>query len=365
MRESQLDLFANGSEIGASDPELVELARHIPRHVAFGTSSWTFSGWTGIVYAERYRNQRELARDSLAEYARYPLFGTVGIDSTYYRPAQAEALRHYRAQLPSGFQCVMKVYSGITTFAFPDHERAGAKRGQQNSTFLDVSSFEEQVHAAVTQSGFADHLAAYVLEFPPSQGRLTPEQFVRRLERFLADAPRARYAIELRDPQLMTDEYLRVLQAAGASHVFNFHSRMPPLSRQLRRVSEVLGRLPGSVVVARLLQPPGSNYDALKKQYAPFDRLVTPNPILRADVLELIAAAATHSTTAFVIVNNKAEGSAPLTIRALAESLRDSIAPDPLGLTPSPGSGRGHAAGREARRRLHPTVVGPTRSGSG
>jgi uncharacterized protein YecE (DUF72 family) len=333
---NQLELFGRGTEMRSDEADLVALARRLPPNVAFGTSSWTFPGWTGIVYQKPYRNQRELARDSLEEYARYPLFNTVGIDSTYYRPARAETLRHYHQQLPRGFRCLMKVSSEITTFAFPDHERAGARRNQENPSFLDAASFQEQVHAAVAASGFTEHLAAYVLELPPSHGRLAPARFVSRLERFLADAPAARYAVELRDPQLMTDAYLRLLDAAGASHVFNFHSRMPTLSQQLRRVSDTLGHLPSELVVARLLQPPGTNYEALKKRYAPFDRLVAPNPTLRADVLDLISAASAQGAATFVIVNNKAEGSAPLTIRALAESLRDVTAPDPLGLSLEP-----------------------------
>ena len=47
---------------------------------------------------------------------------------------------------------------------------------------------------------------------------------------------------------------------------------------------------------------------------------------MRADVVRLIRAAVDRGFEVYVIVNNKAEGSSPLTVRALAELLRDAQA---------------------------------------
>ena len=53
----QLDLFAPPSTsppaVGAAtvSPAMVALARHLPRQIYLGTSSWTFPGWHGLVYA--------------------------------------------------------------------------------------------------------------------------------------------------------------------------------------------------------------------------------------------------------------------------------------------------------------------------
>jgi uncharacterized protein YecE (DUF72 family) len=59
----------------------------------------------------------------------------------------------------------------------------------------------------------------------------------------------------------------------------------------------------------------------LKTCLAPFDKLVEIQPEMRDDVLALVRAAEAAGSDAFVIVNNKAEGCAPLTIRALASRL--------------------------------------------
>jgi uncharacterized protein YecE (DUF72 family) len=58
--------------------------------VRFGTSTWTYEGWQGLVYHKTYARNR-FKQECLAEYARYlyrgePLFRTVGFDQTFYSP---------------------------------------------------------------------------------------------------------------------------------------------------------------------------------------------------------------------------------------------------------------------------------------
>jgi hypothetical protein len=53
--------------------------------------------------------------------------------------------------------------------------------------------------------------------------------------------------------------------------------------------------------------------------FAPFDKLVEPDDEMRRDVLDIVRRSATLGRKTYLLVNNKAEGSAPLTIEALAE----------------------------------------------
>src|SRR5215468_9379915 len=54
--QSQLDLFTPQATpppaVGAAavSPAMVALARHLPRQIYLGTSSWTFPGWHRLVY---------------------------------------------------------------------------------------------------------------------------------------------------------------------------------------------------------------------------------------------------------------------------------------------------------------------------
>jgi uncharacterized protein YecE (DUF72 family) len=74
-------------------------------------------------------------------------------------------------------------------------------------------------------------------------------------------------------------------------------------------------------MVIRLLLRPGTRYETRRDEFRPFNRIVEPDDALRRDVTRLIRDAAGREQPVYVLVNNKAEGSAPLTIRALAERL--------------------------------------------
>jgi uncharacterized protein YecE (DUF72 family) len=147
---------------------------------------------------------------------------------------------------------------------------------------------------------------------------MDPASFCERLRTFLKEAPRDfPFAVELRDRRLLGSAYARTLLEHGASHVFNYWSRMPDLGSQMR----VDGLLQCPMIVTRLLLPPGQRYEDLKNAYAPFDRLVAPQPEMRRDVVRLVHAALERDAECYVLVNNKAEGSSPLTVQALAKLL--------------------------------------------
>lgn len=299
--------------------ELEAIRDRLPTKLRFGTSSWTFPGWAGLVYRKRYSNQRAFLRDSLEEYAQHPLMRTVGVDRGYYAPVPQDELAAYSKQLPDDFRAAMKVWQRVTMPGYPRHPRYGADAGKENTSFLDPELFSEAVHEPA-RAGFSRHMGPWIVEIAPSPSPLDPRWFCERLDAFLTAAPKDfPFAVELRDRKLLTPQYVKTLQKHGASHVFNYWSRMPRIADQMR----VDGLLEAAPLVVRLLLPPGQRYADLKEAYAPFDRLVAPQPEMRQDVVRLVRAALERDIECYVIVNNKAEGSSPLTVRALAELLVD------------------------------------------
>jgi hypothetical protein len=112
--------------------------------IHFGTSTWAYEGWQGIVYHKPYPKKR-FKQDCLAEYASYKyqderLFRTVGFDFTFYGPPSSELLRHYAARLPIGFLACTKVWEEITVPVFPSGLLYRKKAGP-NPHFLDVEYF--------------------------------------------------------------------------------------------------------------------------------------------------------------------------------------------------------------------------------
>jgi len=317
MSGDQLGLFKGDDGGRRVDPALSRVAEKIGSHVRFGTSSWTFDGWRGVVYHRTYPSQRAFTRESLREYAKYPLFRCVGVDRSYYAPVPARELVAYAEQVPPAFELCQKVWSTVATRVFPHHERYGERAGRPNPDFLNPTLFLEAQGLASVE-GLGEHLGPFILEIPAHPGRADPEGFERALDTFLADVGADfRIAVELRDRRLYTPGYREVLRQRGATHLFNFWSRMPTIGEQL----DAPGALMGPFVVARLMIPPGRKYEEMKEAYAPFDRIHEIQHGMRDDVIRLIDEAGARDIETYVIANNKAEGSSPLTVRGIAERL--------------------------------------------
>jgi uncharacterized protein YecE (DUF72 family) len=300
------------------------LGDRLPPGVRFGTSSWSFPGWAGLVY-RRPRTQAELAREGLREYARYPLFGTVGIDRSYYAPMSGDDLRRYASQLPPGFPCCAKVPAMYASPVLPGSGRETT--AVPNPDFLSPEGFLADV-AEPAMIHFARHIGPFVLEIPPVPpgARLEPHAFVDKLGRFLDVLPRSLpVSVELRDRRLLTPEYDALLRQYGAAHVLNYWSAMPMPGEQAGLVDVATAPF----MVVRLLLRPGTRYEARRDAFRPFNRVVDPDDRLRRDVTRLVTDAAGRQQPVYVLVNNKAEGSAPLTIRALAEQVVQALASSP------------------------------------
>jgi len=283
--------------------------------VRFGASSWNYPGWAGLVYHREYQGRGASAR-MLQEYAAFPLFRTVGIDSSFYAPPTEETLGSYARYLPPGFPCVSKVWNQLTVHTFTKAQDK-ARAGQLNSDFLNPDLFLEAVYEPY-QRHFAGHAGPFVFEFQAVvRGTgMTAERFAARLDEFFSALPReGQYAVEIRNEEFLTPMYFAVLREHGVAHVFNSWTRMPPIGDQL----DLPGAVSGPFIVARALLQPGRTYDEAVDAFAPYDRIQDASPPLRQDLLRLIETAVHTRIPAYLLVNNRAEGSAPMTV---AEVLR-------------------------------------------
>jgi len=300
--------------------ELERLAARLPTEVRFGTSTWTYPGWTGLVYARPYP-AKGTAAAMLAEYARFPLFRTVGIDSSFYGPPTPKTLGKWAKALPPGFEAVSKVWDRVTVHTFAD-ARDRARAGQENPDFLNAELFEREVLDPF-RVHFEGHVGPFVFEFQTiaSRYRVEPERFAEWLDRFFAKLPAdARYAVEVRNQEFLSPAYFAVMREHDVAHVFNTWTRMPTIGEQL----DLAGSVPARFLVARALLRPGRSYEEAVDRFAPYDRVQERNQGLREDLARLARTASDLRIPAFLLVNNRAEGSAPLTIRAVARMLSES-----------------------------------------
>lgn len=292
---------------------------HSPR-VRFGTSTWTYEGWQGQIYKKSYP-KTAFARECLGEYCQYlcngePLFRTVGNDSTFYRPPTAGQLSRYLRQIPEDFEMCCKVWEEITIPAFAKHVRYGPKAGQPNPRFLDATLFNDLVLTPYRDARFTLHTGPFLFEF--QQHSMPPQEFCGRLDDFFSRLPTDfRYAVEIRNPTLLGPAYRKVLEDHGVAHVYNHWSWMPPLAEQQRRMEQFTAPF----TIIRLLTPLRMTYEAAKKRAAPYNTIVGELPEMRKDTVSLVRQAVAENRNAYVLVNNRSEGNAPLTIQALTAAL--------------------------------------------
>jgi uncharacterized protein YecE (DUF72 family) len=318
----QLPLFASATTeadvIGALDgiyAQAREIAADLPRDLYFGTSSWSFPGWAGIVY-RRERSTSELARDGLREYAQHPLLTTVGIDRSYYAPIPVTDLTAYAEQLPAGFPCCIKAPAAVTAFTL----RPAGGGAEKNPDFLSIDRLTDDLLDPLARA-FRAHTGPIILEFPPFARtlRLEPDAFLDRLNLFLHRLPREfEYAIELRDPALLTARYRAVVDTHAVAHAYNYWSAMPMPGEQ----AAVVPPEDRPFTILRLLLKPGTWYEDQRDAFRPFNRLAAPDEPMRQDVIELVQRTLARKKRVYILVNNKAEGSSPLTVLELAKRIR-------------------------------------------
>ncbi len=293
-------------------------AAALPETIRLGTSSWSFPGWEGLIY-DRPTPPAKLSREGLPLYAQHPLLRTVGVDRTYYRPMTAAQFSDYAAQVPEAFRFLVKAHEYCTLASFGHHPRYGTRRGQPNSLFLDPHYAAQEVIGPFTD-GLKDKAGPLLFQFSPQDhtGRAGSGFFVERLYQFLDSLPRGPvYAVELRNTTLFTPEYVDALSAAGACHCLNGHPRMPSVREQAALIQPERSQ----AVVIRWMQARHLSYQAAKQQYAPFNRTVDADPMSRRTIAELCLDSSVRRQPSYVIVNNKAEGCAPLSIFQLAQQI--------------------------------------------
>ena len=296
------------------------LARTQPRGVRLGTSSWSFPGWAGLVY-DRPARREVLARHGLAAYARHPLLRAVGVDRSYYAPLPAEALRTWAAVVPDDFRFVVKAHELCTLERFTGQDRHAARRGDRNARFLDPAYAAEEVVAPFCE-GLGERAGALVFQFTPQRAReaRAPEDFASRLYGFLSRLPTGPlYAVEIRHRPWLCDAYAKALRETAAVHCVSVHPTLPPVAEQAR----IAGVGEGRGLVVRWNLGGGQRYEEARDRYAPFDRLVEEDVPTRSAIAELCLAAAGAGREALVTINNKAEGSAPLSAVELARRLAE------------------------------------------
>jgi uncharacterized protein YecE (DUF72 family) len=283
-----------------------------------GTSSWKYEGWIGQVYSrEKYLarggfSKRLFEAECLREYAE--TFPIVCGDFSFYQFPTEYYWRRLFGSAPGSLRYGLKVPEQITVKTFPLHARYGRQAGLANPSYLDAGLFQEAFLGLLAP--YRDQIAVLILEFGtfPKKTYSQPREFLADLDRFLSQLPREfRYSVEIRNPEYLGGEYFGCLRSYGVAHVFNAWTRAPELEMQLRMPEAFTA----DFAVCRALLRRGRSYEEAVNLFSPYEEIKDSNPEGRRALRDLIAHARGNRQAAFIFVNNRFEGSAPLTIQGV------------------------------------------------
>jgi len=326
----QNDLFGAPPEAPQRSPRSVQptpplaedmaLAAKLSPHIHLGTSTWSYPGWQGLVWAGKH-SESTLSRTGLPAYSAHPLLRAVGIDRGFYRPLAASEFQRHAEQVPAGFRFTVKAPSLVTDALL----RSEDGRGQQpNPLFLDPA-VALQDFIAPAYEGLGQTIGALVFQISPLPGPLLARmnEAFDRLHALLLALPRPPagvLAVEVRDAAWLTPDLVALLRDTGARYCLGLHPKLPPLAEQLPLLRALW---PGPLVARwNLNRLHGAyGYGEAEKKYGEFSEMLDPDPETRAELARVIRGTAGAGQDVFVTISNKAEGSAPLSVRALAQAV--------------------------------------------
>lgn len=309
-------------EPAVASPELITLAQSFPSHLRLGTSSWNYPGWTGLVWDREYP-ENNLSRYGLTAYAKHPLFRTVSIDRGFYRPLNVAQFAEYASQVDQDFRFVVKAPSLVTDALIRDETGRGMR---PNAHFLNAAE-AVQMFVEPALEGLGHRLGPLVFQISPLPNNLLARipEVIDRLHQLLSAIPDFRHrapdgvvAVEVRDPQWLTPQFVQALRDTRATYCMGLHAKMPSISEQL----PVLRALwPGPLVCRWNLNPlhGAYGYEDAQQAYSPYDRMIDPDLETRTKLAQVITGTAKAGQNVYVTLSNKAEGSAPLSVIELAK----------------------------------------------
>ena len=314
-----LPLFAEPTDFDRERiaAKLRELAA---QDIYIGGSSWKYEGWLGQVYTyDRYLSRgrfskKKFEQDCIAEYAE--TFPIVCGDFAFYQFPTEEFWRKLFGGAPPPLKFGFKVPEEITVRRFPNQPRYGDKAGLDNPTFLDNEMFEASFLGPLAP--YRERVAVLIFEFGQLSQAVYPEprMFFDDLEAFLERLPPGyRYSVEIRNQEFLRPEYFAMLKRIGVAHVFNGWTRMPPIPAQIA----IPEAFTAPFVVARALLRTGRPYERAVETFSPYTKVQDENPETRTALRDLIDRVKQRKIPAYLFVNNRLEGNAPMTIQAVVD----------------------------------------------
>lgn len=219
--------------------------------IRFGTCSWNYDCWCGLIYDHRCIT----AAEYLNQYSK--LYTTAEIDSWFYRFPSRKDVLAYKDNVPSEFKFTCKVPQEITLTHFRQKSKTDPLIANPN--FLSVEKFNyflDTIEPLSNQIAVMMFEFEYLNKFKMSSGN----EFIDRFGIFLNGIPKEfNYGIEPRNSNYLNKSYFDFITTEGLVHVLSEKQFLPHVYEVYSQFKECFS----TPIVIRLL---GGDRKAIEKK---------------------------------------------------------------------------------------------------
>lgn len=291
----------------------IKKSMKFPSLLNIGTCSWKYDSWIGLIYSA------DAKKNYLKEYARH--YKSVEIDQWFWSlfPGSAvklpdpKVVQGYAESVPDDFTFCVKVPNSITLTHY--YTRGKNTPPQENPYFFSNAIFElflEQLKP------MQEKLGPLIFQFEYLNKQKMPDYniFLDKLNTFIAKCPPDfKYAIEIRNPNYLNNDYFQFLSTHNLNHVFVQGYFMPSIVDVFKKSQNYTTALS----VIRLLGPDRKDIEQKTKEQ--WNEIVVNKDGELDSIYEMIKALLEKEVEVYVNVNNHYEGSAPKTIDKILTNL--------------------------------------------
>jgi uncharacterized protein YecE (DUF72 family) len=260
-----------------------------PAQIHLGTSAFTADGWEGVFYPAGLK-----PADYLSHYATQ--FGSVEVDSTFYRIPSPSMVKRWYDVTPKGFVFSAKVPQVIT------HEKMLEDSGDDLKQFLRAMDH------------LKEKLGPLLFQFPYFNKKkfAKPEDFFERLWPFLGDLPKGyQFVVEVRNKNFLVPVLADSLRQCGIALALIDHPWMPPVDELFQRFDPITA----DFTYIRWL---GDRY-GIEKVTKTWSKTVVDRRRALSDWAKACRLILKRGVSIFAYANNHYAGHAPATIRMFEE----------------------------------------------
>ena len=284
-----------------------------PPVLKFGTCSWKYDSWRGIVYSDAPK------LNYLAEYARH--FDCVEVDQWFWSLFGPDQVRlpdpklaaEYAASVPATFRFAVKLPNALTLTHY--HPKTKTEPLVPNPHFLSADLLYRTLECLEPMRG---KLGPLMLQFGYLNRQMMESQsdFLERLEAFMSWLPmELEWCIEPRNPNWLNGPYFNLLRRLDAGHVFQQGYYMPPVWRVCGQHADKLT----DRVVIRLHGLDRETMD--ERSGKDWSKIIDARDGEIAALAGMLQDLRKPQRKVWTFVNNHFEGCAPLTIKRIRERL--------------------------------------------